>query len=43
MDRRPKPSGIPQELFDLIQAHWRWLCEQWDAKYPDNPVEGNEE
>jgi hypothetical protein len=34
MDRRPKPSDIPQELLDLIQVHWRWLCEQWDAKYP---------
>jgi hypothetical protein len=43
MDRRPKPSDIPQELLDLIQAHWRWLCEQWDAKYHDNPVEGSEE
>ena len=43
MDRRPKPSDIPQELLDLVQVHWRWLCEQWDAKYPDNPVEGSEE
>jgi len=43
MDRRPQPSDIPQELLDLIQVHWRWLCEQWDAKYPDNPVEGGEE
>src|SRR4029450_7902576 len=34
MDRRPKRSDIPQELLDLIQVHWRWLCEQWDAKYP---------
>jgi hypothetical protein len=42
MDRRPKPSDIPQELLDLIQVHWRWLCEQWDAKYPDNRVEGSE-
>jgi hypothetical protein len=43
MDRRPKPSDVPQELLDLIKVHWRWLCEQWDAKYPDNPVEGSEE
>jgi len=43
MDRRPKPSDVPQELLDLIKVHWRWLCEQWDTKYPDNPVEGSEE
>ena len=43
MDRRPKPSEVPPALLDLIKANWRWLCEQWDAKYPDNPVEGSEE
>lgn len=43
MDRRPPPSDVPQELMDVIRAHWQWLCEQWDAKYPDNPVVGHEE
>jgi hypothetical protein len=43
MDRRPTPSDVPQELLDIIKAHWHWLCAQWDAKYPDNPVEGRED
>ena len=43
MDRRPTPSDVPQELLNIIKVHWHWLCEQWDAKYPDNPVESSED
>ena len=43
IDRRPKPSDVPQDLIDIIKANWNWLCEQWDAKYPDNPVQGHED
>ncbi|MEX2120597.1 MAG: hypothetical protein WD847_13470 [Pirellulales bacterium] len=40
MDRRPKPSEVPDELLEVIRekGNWEWLCRQWDAKYPDNPV-----
>jgi hypothetical protein len=43
MDRRPTPSDVPQELIEIIKGHWDWLCQQWDAKYPDNPIEGGKE
>ncbi len=43
MDRRPKPSDLPQDLIDIVKANWHWLCQQWDAKYPDNPVEGDKD
>lgn len=43
MDRRPKPSEVPQDVINIITANWEWLCQQWDAKYPDNPVAGGEE
>ncbi|MBI2827438.1 MAG: hypothetical protein HYX69_22415 [Planctomycetia bacterium] len=38
MDQRPRPSDIPDELLAIIEQNWQWLCEQWDLKYPDNPV-----
>ncbi|MGH7200300.1 MAG: hypothetical protein ACREJB_06820 [Planctomycetaceae bacterium] len=40
MDRRPDPSDVPESLINLIRTNWQWLCEQWDEKYPENPVEG---
>ena len=43
MDRRPQSSEALQDVIDIIQANWEWLCQQWDAKYPDNPVEGGED
>ncbi|MEX0676683.1 MAG: hypothetical protein WD063_06380 [Pirellulales bacterium] len=40
MDKQPKPSDIPEPLIALIKKkrNWKWLCEQWDGKYPDNPL-----
>ncbi len=43
MDRRPQLSDVPQDLIDILKANWDWLCQQWDAKYPDNPVMGDED
>lgn len=45
MDKAPKPSEVPAELLEVIYKpeNWQWLCEQWDRKYPDNPVEGSED
>jgi hypothetical protein len=44
IDRSPKPSGVPTELMEFIrdESTWNQLCEQWDAKYPDNPVSSQE-
>lgn len=38
MDSRPDPAEVPEGLLEFIADHWNWLCEQWDEKYPDNPV-----
>ena len=43
MDRRPDPSEVPDELLRIIRGHWDWLCEQWDRKYPEDPVAGEED
>jgi hypothetical protein len=43
LDRLPDPDEVPQELLDAIDGNFEWLCEQWDAMYPDNPVESEEE
>jgi hypothetical protein len=45
MDKRPKPSDVPDELLGVIRSeeNWKTLCEQWDQKYPDNPVVNKEE
>ncbi len=40
MDPSPDPSLIPNELLSEIDANWKWLCDSWDAKYPENPVGG---
>lgn len=38
MDQRPAPAHVPDELLAIIERSWPWLCQQWDLKYPDNPV-----
>lgn len=45
MDRRPDPSRVPNKLLGFIRGNqtWQWLCEQWDLKYPNNPVVSHEE
>lgn len=45
MDREPDPSQVPEELVRLIreESTWKRLCEQWDAKYPDNPISSAED
>lgn len=44
MDKRPKPSDVPEALLQVIREkdNWEWLCRQWDAKYPDNPVSSDQ-
>jgi hypothetical protein len=45
MDEVPAPSEVPDEIIDHIkaEANWKLLCEQWDLKYPSNPVRGQED
>lgn len=43
MDRQPDPAEVPDELVTHVKRveNWRLLREQWDRKYPDNPVRGD--
>jgi hypothetical protein len=45
MDANPDPSQVPDEIVELItqEATWQRLCDEWDARYPDNPVAGDTE
>ena len=40
MDQHSTPSDVPQELLDYIKSEeiWKQLCDEWDKKYPSNPV-----
>jgi len=46
LDKIPDPGEIPADLINFIkkgrkskdQTVWEWLCEQWNAKYPNNPI-----
>jgi hypothetical protein len=44
MDAEPSPADVPKELVAYIKrpAIWQRLCEEWDRKYPTNPVVGAE-
>jgi hypothetical protein len=40
MDAIPKPEEVPEELLDFVLAdeNWRRLRDEWDRRYPTNPV-----
>ena len=40
MDDEPSPSDLSAALLDHVRqpANWQRLCEEWDRKYPTNPV-----
>jgi hypothetical protein len=42
MDDVPDPSEVPSDLINHIKSEetWRLLQEEWDKKYPGNPVSG---
>lgn len=42
MDRTPDPKDVPEEVMDIIRAHWEQPCRQWDIIHPENPVEDEE-
>jgi hypothetical protein len=39
MDAKPDPSEVPTGIIDLIKDAWQQLCDEWDAMYPNNPVQ----
>lgn len=40
MDAKPKPDEVPEELLNIVLAdvNWRRLRDEWDRRYPTNPV-----
>lgn len=38
LDQDPEPGKVPQEVMDVIWANFNTLCDQWDARFPTNPV-----
>lgn len=45
MDKSPDPADLPVALLAHIHEAtvWELLVKKWDAKYPNNPVNGPEE
>ncbi len=43
LDREPDPNEVPPELIEEIQASWAELRAAWDAMYPENPVESEDD
>lgn len=44
MDSQPDPTEVPDELVALVKdaENWQLLCDEWDRKYPTNPVVSKE-
>lgn len=39
LDKEPPPGDVPDDLVKFVQAHMDELVAEWDAMYPENPVE----
>jgi hypothetical protein len=38
LDQDPEPRKVRKEVMDEIWANFDTLCEEWDARFPTNPV-----
>jgi hypothetical protein len=45
MDKEPDPADIPKNLLNYVrkEENWKILCNEWNRKYPANPVVGPDE
>jgi hypothetical protein len=43
LDEDPSPNDVPKKLLELINAGFERLCNEWDARFPTNPVSPAEE
>jgi len=43
LDPQPDPSEVPDEIAELIEAQIEELTRQWDERFPQNPVAGEED
>jgi hypothetical protein len=45
MDASPDPKLVPPALLTYLREprQWKRLCDEWDKKYPSNPVNAHDE
>lgn len=43
LDKQPDPKDVGNEILAEIRAKHDVLCREWDARFPTNPVTGDEE
>ncbi len=42
LDEAPDPKDVPEEIVTEILRQLEVLCREWDAMYPENPIESRE-
>ena len=43
LDKKPPPSDVAEEVVKLIEDNIDKLVKEWDAMYPQNPVNNDED
>jgi hypothetical protein len=43
LDKEPDPKDVPDEVVAAIKQQVELLRREWDAMYPENPIESKEE
>jgi len=43
LDKDPDPKDVPDELVAEVKLQLELLRREWDAMYPENPIESQEE
>jgi hypothetical protein len=38
LDDKPKPGNVPKLIMTLVTEKLETLCQEWDARFPTNPV-----
>lgn len=43
LDQQPDPKDVRQEVREEIERNWEVLRGEWDARFPTNPVQNEEQ
>lgn len=43
LDKQPNPKDVPGGIVIEIEARFKKLCEEWNARFPTNPATEDEE
>ena len=43
LDPKPPPGEVAAEVLAVIDEKWDELCQAWNARFPKNPVAGEDE